>query len=366
MTLFSVHKKTSRGLKQDVASGRTLSQAQDLLEQIRHEYRRDDIECSLSHDLNILTAANPHTSAFKVTYRIVPCETPASLTGPAADRAFRRHCLNRDCTNFALLKHRDYQGFLVSGQHSGTHWVKWMLSHAMANHYGVAPPRYFDNVSSNALIGHPRHRRQYPHLPRIASSHSIPPYALQWRWLRRLLPLPPYVLVVRDIRSVLISNFEKWRHRYGVSFTQYVAGDPTGKAYITDAWNYVHFLNRWGEIASRYPVQTLILRYEDFQTDKVASLARVARHFSLPLTVADLEAGAAAGSKEFMARHRDPAVSERALRPDGEGDMHFSADNSALLKGILDRNLHHDFGYDYLERPRGFQIQPLNAVFGSE
>ncbi len=139
-----------------------------------------------------------------------PCASDR-MRSTLADLAFRAHGLNRHSTNLALLKYYDFQGFLITGQHSGTHWIKWMLSHALAHHYGVDPPRYFNNASSNDLIGHPKHRRIHPHLPRIASSHSIPPYALDWAWLRALRRPPPYAVVVRDVRDVLVSNFEKWR-----------------------------------------------------------------------------------------------------------------------------------------------------------
>lgn len=265
------------------------------------------------------------------------------------------HCFNRDSTTFSLIIYRHFQGFLVTGQHSGTHWIKWMLSHALAHHYGVAPPRYFNNSSSNDLIGHPVHKRIHPQLPRLASTHSIPPYALQWDWVRRCVKLPPYVLVVRDMRDVLISTYEKWRHKFGVSFGEFLAGDPRAKRYRTDPWNYMHFLNRWGEVARRYPQETFVLRYEDFRQDAFGCLKRLSGHFALPLTDIDLKAGVGAGAKEVMARHQDPAVAERPLRPDGADGISYTPQDMELLKRLMDRHLRHDFGYDFLDQPRGFQ-----------
>ena len=191
---------------------------------------------------------------------------------PAMEAAFRRHCANRDNTNLGLLRYRDWQGFLITGQHSGTHWIKWMLSHAIAHHYGVQPPRYFNNASSNDLIGHPKHARMHPQLPRIASTHTIAPNALRWTWVRALFPPPPYGVVVRDIRNVLISNYEKWRETYNVPFSRYVAGDPTSKAYVCDVWWYIHFLNQWGEVASRHPRSTRTFRYEDRSEEHTSEL----------------------------------------------------------------------------------------------
>jgi hypothetical protein len=274
------------------------------------------------------------------------------------DFLFRIHGINRHTTNLSLLKYHDFQGFLITGQHSGTHWIKWMLSHALAHRYGVEPPRYFNNDSSNDLIGHPKHVRIHPHLPRIASSHSIPAYAIDWAWLRRIRRPPPYAVVVRDIRDVLISNYEKWRAQYGVPFSRYVAGDPRGKAFVCDVWWYARFLNRWGEIARRHPQATLTLRYEDFRQDPVENLRRLARHFALDLSDADLLAGVAVGSKEHMMTRQDPHIRERPIRPDGVDGARFSARDLEVLAGILDRNLKHDFGYRYFARPRGFQIPP--------
>jgi hypothetical protein len=281
----------------------------------------------------------------------------AQINPRAADGIFRRHCLNRDMFALSMLKYQNFQGYLITGQHSGTHWIKWMLSHAIAHHYGVPPPRYFDNGSddSNDLIGHPKRPRRYPDLPRIASSHSIPPYPVQWPWLRGVINLPPYAIVVRDIRKVLISNYEKWRDAYGVSFHEYLAGDPHGERYVCDVWWYIRFQNRWGEVTSRLPSSTLVVRYEDFQSDRTQSLSRVARHFDLPLDGQDLEAAAAVGSKDYMAAHKDPTIAESAVRADGVGETQFSEADMALLDSILDRHLKHDFGYDYFDRPRGYR-----------
>lgn len=261
--------------------------------------------------------------------------------------AFQLHCLNRDLTNLALYKHRDWQGYLVTGQHSGTHWIKWMLSYAMAEEFGVEPPRYYNNSSSNEVIGHPKHKRQHPTLPRIASSHSIPAYAVQWGWARALAPLPPYAVVVRDIRDVLISNYEKWKDRYGVTFAEYVEGDPRGKKYVCDVWWYIRFLNRWGEVVKRYPEETRVLRYEDFRADPRGNLETLARHLGMSLSAKALDAGVAAGSKEVMAAKHDPRVAAKGVRADGAGDTAFDAATTERLRAILAEHLRHDFGYDY-------------------
>lgn len=280
-------------------------------------------------------------------------EQARSIHNSADDMAFKLHCLNRDMFAMSMLKYRDFQGYLVTGQHSGTHWIKWMLSHALAHRYDVPPPKYFNNAAmeSNDLIGHPKHPRKYPDLPRIASTHSIPPYALSSKLVNSLLKTPPYALVVRDIRDVLVSNYEKWKHKYNVTFSEYVAGDPRGDRFYCDAWWYIRFLNRWGDVAARFPQKVMVQRYEDFAADRIAGLRNIARHFALDLPEASLQAGANAGAKDFMEAHHDPRIEQRALRHDGVGDTVYSDADMALLQSILKKHLKHDFGYDYFQAP---------------
>jgi hypothetical protein len=261
--------------------------------------------------------------------------------------AFQLHALNRDLTTLSLYRDRDWQGFLVTGQHSGTHWIKWMLSYAIAKEYGVVPPRFYNNASSNEVIGHPKHKRpaDWP-APRIASSHTIAPYALEWDWLRAMAPLPPYAVVVRDIRDVLVSNYEKWKTKYDVPFAEYVKGDPLGRKYNCDVWWYIRFLNRWGAVHARYPRETLVLRYEDFRTDTRANLVKILDHFGVTLSREAVDAGVLAGSKEFMAQHHNPDVQVYGVRADSD-DRHWDAESTATLQSILKAHLKHDLGYDY-------------------
>ena len=260
---------------------------------------------------------------------------------------FALHCVNRDTTNFAMLRYPGFQGFLVSGQNSGTQWLKYMLSLAIAAEHGVAPPLYFNNASSNDIIGHPRHKRKYPQLPAIASAHSIPHVALNWRWLRRVAKQPRYVVLVRDMRDVLISNYMKWRERYGVPFDVYVAGDPAGKRYICDVWWYMHFLNRWGKVATRHTDNVLTMRYEDLRVSPAAGIRTIARHFRIPLSDSSVELAVRGSSKEAMRAREDPHAKETVIRDAGVDDPVFGAREKAIFDRIIAANLRYDFGYDY-------------------
>lgn len=273
----------------------------------------------------------------------------STTAAPLPTAAFHWHCLRRDLSNFALLKHRAFDGFLVTMQHSGTHWLKYMLSTALALELGLPPPRYVHNDSSNDFIGHPKHPRRYPQAPAIASSHSVPHAWFDSRLLRATLRLPPYVVLVRDLRASLVSNYEKWKARYDVPFKTYLRGDPRGRRYIFDLWGGLHFLNRWARVRRRFPARTLVLRYEDLQAAPVVGLAQVFEHFGVRVARAHLEAAAAAGSKSAMARLLDPAspVTNIIRDDDRPPAAWFDAEDRAWFDAARRACLADDFGYDW-------------------
>src|SRR5215510_1771769 len=110
---------------------------------------------------------------------------------------FFARVLQADLANFFLLQYRDVDGFLVTSKNSGTHWLKFMLSCAIAEQYGVPPPRRSSGHEADRIIGHPRWP-QRARVPRIGSSYTIPSIAFTWTWLVWEMPHPPVVVLVRD------------------------------------------------------------------------------------------------------------------------------------------------------------------------
>src|SRR5476649_146880 len=88
-----------------------------------------------------------------------------------------------DLSNFHLLQYRNVGGFLVSGKNSGTHWLRFMLSHAMARRYDLPPPAHSCGRDSEDFMGHPAWPRKHPHIPFIGVSHNLPSRLLGWRWV---------------------------------------------------------------------------------------------------------------------------------------------------------------------------------------
>lgn len=271
------------------------------------------------------------------------------MSDPAAPALFRLHAARRAAGNFALLRHRACHGYLLSMHQSGTHWLKFMLANALADHHHLPPPRY---NHANDYIGGPRDAVIHPGLPRLLSSHSMPHPLLRWRAVHAGLALPRYVVLVRDIRQTLISNWMKWRERYGVSFSEYVLGDPRGRRYNSDLWWAIRFLNAWGEIAASVPERVTIVRYEDLVADTPHELARVAAALALDLPPSALAYGLASASKAAMAARHDPARPPGAVRRSAdEEEPDFSAADRVFLSRACARHLRHAFGYDYTRWP---------------
>lgn len=269
---------------------------------------------------------------------------------------FAIRVLRADLANFFLFQHRDVHAFLITGKNSGTHWVKFMLSVAIARQFGVSPPFYASGPAADAIIGHPRWPSTYPGLPRIGSSHTIPSRAFGWR--TRLLDHPPVVVFVRDIRQAMLSNFVKWQQHYGGTLAEYVRGDPLGRRHVADIWWYVHFFNRWGDVARARPANTLIVRYEDLQACPRYWLDRIASHLRVPLDEASLAAGLCFTSRDALQPRLDPTHAETIIpAAAARTAARFSEADEHVFASILGRYLRHGLGYDYPLRPTRLQVQ---------
>lgn len=234
---------------------------------------------------------------------------------------------------------------MVSMHQGGTHWLKYMLASAMAQHFAVPGPQY---NHANDIIGGPKDIPLYPQLPRIISSHSIPHLSLRWGWIHQTFNLPRYLILVRDIRASLISNYAKWQQRYGVSFNEYLRGDMSGHRYNSDIWWCIRFLNGWGRIAERFPDKTLIVRYEELQTNPLARLQEIVQFFDLPISDSELRFAIEHSSKENMLAQRDPERPPGEIRLGSEnGPAMLSETDQRYISSVCRCYLDYDFGYSY-------------------
>jgi len=263
--------------------------------------------------------------------------------------AFLYHSLRRDISNFSLLKHRAFDGFLISMHQSGTHWLKHMLATALTYKLDLPPPQY---IHANDIIAGPKDPLANDKLPHIVSAHSIPHVLLNSSSFRRLLKLPPYIVLVRDIRASLVSNYEKWKALYNCDFPAFLRGDISGHRFNNDIWWCMRFCNSWGRIAQRFPKGTLIVKYEELRSEPLATLRGINDYWALDLDDTTLRYAIDESSKEKMALKKDPDTpfGVTVVRNNKQSFMEwYDKEQTAYFNYVCDNFLKYDFGYDYTQ-----------------
>jgi hypothetical protein len=278
---------------------------------------------------------------------------PDVLRGQVRDRGlFTLRVLRADLGNFGLIQHRYVDGFLISGKNSGSHWVKYMLSLALAEKHGLAPPRFCSGKHADCLVGRADRARCGRGFPQIATSHTSPSIAFSWVRLPGFVRQPKVVLLVRDIPDALRSGFNKWQDRYQTDVSDFVRGDPAGKRFIADIWWYIHFFNRWGALHRAQPERVLLVRYEDILKDPLAALRRIARHLDLDFADATLTRAVALSGKDRMREMQDPDAGETIVPACGPAPVLGDGD-LAVLEAIAARFLRYDLDRPDVTLPHG-------------
>jgi hypothetical protein len=251
-----------------------------------------------------------------------------------------------DLSRFHLLHYGDrVDGFLISGHNSGTHWLRFMLSAAIASRLDLPQPAYSSGPESDVFIGHAKHRRRYSAAPKIGSSHHMPSRLIALLGAMGILRLPPVVLLVRHIPDSLLSYFFKWREAKQLgALDDYVARKP--RAQGVDVWWFIRFFNRWGALKRIFPRQVLVVRYEDVERDPETWVRRIWAHWGVELGDADLAAAMAVSSHAVLRARLDPAYGED-IAPDRGARLacRFAERDVAVLERRLAGHLRHAFGY---------------------
>jgi hypothetical protein len=252
--------------------------------------------------------------------------------------------LQTDVASFHLLKYGGkVDGFLFTAKDSGTHWLRFMLSAAIAHHLDLPPPIRSSGPDSNIFIGHPRQTPVHPQAPRIGSSHTIPSRLSLLPIRLGLAPLPPTVVLARHIPEALVSYFVKWSEGGKLGdLSDFVRRPPPGVRRIDDIWWFVRFFNRWGQIARMAPDRVMVVRYEQLRADPAAMIRQIWAHWGVTLDEADIAAAVKAGSREQVTQKLDPTLGETIVpdRARREG-ARLSPHDRVLVWRIMARHLRH-------------------------
>jgi hypothetical protein len=263
------------------------------------------------------------------------------------DLKFQMHCWSEEARNFNWLKYRGFQGHLAAGKNSGSHWVKYMLSLALADHHGLERPDFLDVESAAVFIANPRIQRNIRGLPRLMSSHTIPGFGYDFGPLRPGTS-PPVVVLVRDLRHVLVSHYERWKNRMGLSWSQYLRLPFDQEKARCDIWWYIHFLNRWGDCAKRLPHEITSLHYEDLRKNTAPNIECILRHFDLHVPSATVRRAIETAPQYVREGKTDPDAPDRIVsQQETTIEPYFSGEDGEYFRKVVAKNLRHTFGYNY-------------------
>ena len=263
---------------------------------------------------------------------------------------FYYHLHRRDITNLSFLRHRIFYGFIVTMHQAGTHWLKHMLATAISRELDIPPPRYSYAAD---MIGGPKDAKIYPGIRPFGHSHTIPSVLLRFRMLHRLFKLPRYVVVVRDIRAMLVSHYEKYKAEYGCGFSEYVRGDVANQRFDSDLWWCIRYLNAWGRAIAGHPEDFIVVRYEDLAADTLGELEKINSFLGLNLSRQALLYGMQESTKEKM--NAKPEKTARvlnlkriAIRMDATPqEAMFTEADQLFFRETCRKYLKYDFGYQY-------------------
>jgi len=265
---------------------------------------------------------------------------------------FYYHLLRRDLTNFSFLRHAKLDGFIVTMHQSGSHWLKHMLACAITRELGLPPPKY---SFAGDVIGGAKRPISHPGLPLIGQSHTIPSPLMGSKILRELCHIPRHVVLVRDLRAMLVSQYEKRKQEYNCEFSEYLRGDVTGQKFRSDIWWSIRFQNAWGKIIKKFPDEFIVIKYENMIADTFAELQAINTFLKLDLSAESLLYGVQESTKEKMSVKPGSAKKDKKklnrviVRMDTKpGKPVFAQEDELFFKKTCKTYLKYDFGYDYL------------------
>ena len=265
-------------------------------------------------------------------------------------RGFR--FLRQDLPSITLLKPRNLgiAGHILAMHQSGSHWLNNMLAACMIEEFKLPE---LEHIRDRSIVNGTRHTPVHTGIPRIVQSHEIPSPLVHMRPMQWLLPFPRYVFLVRDIRSALVSGYEKKKRIQSVEmpFSEYLRNDRLiGNEVSRDLWYRMRQLNGWNRDIGRLPAdRVLVVRYEDIQRNTSGELRRVWTFLDLPDRGPEFfDAAVQSTTKERMATKERPGQASKIVRQSNRHAFEwFSAEDREYFTSTVDVWLNDTFGYDY-------------------
>lgn len=267
--------------------------------------------------------------------------------------AYWKARLTRDVTNLSLVRHRNSNGHIISMHQSGTHWLRNLLSLAMARAYNLPEPQY---IQDNDFICAPQDASRYPQIPRIVSSHQIPTPLITNRIGLSLIKLPDYVLLVRDPRVVAASHYRRFEARYRIPFSEYLRANVAllrqhskKRKFDKDIWWDIRFQNSWARMMQLRPGHIHLVHYEELRRDTANHLRAIMQFLNMPAIDDETLAWCISqSSKEAMSQKESPELAHKVVRQDDKNPLAiYSEEDKQFFIKAYRKYCKADFGYDF-------------------
>lgn len=269
--------------------------------------------------------------------------------GNTIQRLGRNIVLERDLFKVSLMWHRHVDGYFASMHQAGNHWLRHIYGLVLARKYGVPEPSHINDLR---VIGGATNPTEIAGIPRLVFSHRVTSRLVHATPFRQLFPPPKTVIVLRDLRAALVSNYERFKDQYGVSFSEYVRGDVNGRKFNCDIWDCIRFLNAWGRVLRKLPDRATSIRYEDLKARTVDEVQRLWQFLGLDHVERSLFVEAVAGSTKERMAAKEPG-SGKTTKVIRMNDRHpyewFSAEDERFLKQVCADHLRFPMEYDYAD-----------------
>ncbi|MEM6781829.1 MAG: sulfotransferase domain-containing protein [Pseudomonadota bacterium] len=272
------------------------------------------------------------------------------------DRYMAWLAFNRQLFNPTVIKHNRFDAHIATAKNSGTHWIKYTLSHVLVQMYDLPEP---EHIMDDSIIGHPKSKPVYDHIPQVVITHSHPHYVMRVPAAYKTLNIPRCISVARNPVDLLVSLYEKHKGEYidkrygheGVSFSEYLRSDVKRTHNVETIWGIIRFFNAWGAVAKAAPDYVMPLRYEDLKADPEQNFKAIAKQVGIEdMSDEILDTALQRSSKKEMKKRLDPSETqyERTVNiEDRQSRDWYSDEDWDYLKQICARYLHHDFGYHF-------------------
>ncbi|MFG0333084.1 MAG: sulfotransferase domain-containing protein [Maioricimonas sp. JB049] len=245
---------------------------------------------------------------------------------------------------------RHVQAHLVTMPQSGTHWLCYMIALGLSRTFSVPGPAH---IADRRFVLRPQDRVIHPELPRLVHSHNIPHRLVHSRLCLQRLRFPRYVLLLRDLRETIVSQYEKKRQLPGfdIAFSDYLRQRlPAGHPFHITVARRFEFLNAWTRDIDRLGSERLLLlRYAELRQAPRKTLQRLWQFLDFPeMDAPAFEQVVAEASKDRMAQHERPDARVRVVRQSSRHafDWYTPADRE-YLTAKCHTGLTNWLGYNY-------------------